>query len=112
MEGPSIRAFPRMVLDMPIELRVNQQSIRMEKVRGNLSAGGLFVEGKGLPVGTPVHIRIGAAHTFEADGVVRYSETNGGEGGVGIEFTALNDAARKHLEQLIAELTQKGVPVC
>lgn len=111
MEGPSLRSFPRMVLDIPIELRVADKAIRIKKGLGNLSAGGLFVAGQDWPTGTPVHVRITARPPFEADGVIRYREAGGGKG-IGIEFTALSEAERHHLEALITELTLKGAPAC
>lgn len=109
MDGPSIRTFPRTALDHPIQLLVGKQALRAEKLGGNLSAGGVFVLGPELPVGTPVEVKI--AGGFRADGVVRYCGSNG-DRGVGIEFTALTAAARLRLDQLIAELTEKGLPAC
>jgi hypothetical protein len=106
MEGPSIRSFPRIELRTPLELRTNGTAIRLQG--SNVSAGGLFVEGENLPLGTTVHVSIAAVHPFEADGVVRYRS----DGGVGIEFTPLTGPVRKGLDDLIAELTQKGLPVC
>lgn len=107
MEGPSIRSFPRMSLQNPVELRVGTKSIRIQRAVGNLSVGGLFVNAEDLPVNAGVHVKIAAAHPFEAEGVVRFSEPQGG--GVGIEFTAITDANRKRLDELIAELTRKEV---
>ena len=107
MEGPSLRSFPRMVLDVPIELRVDRKAIRIKKGLGNLSAGGLFLAGQDWPTGTPVHVRIAGPEPFEADGVIRYREA-GGSKGVGIEFTALSEAEHRHLDALIGELTLKG----
>lgn len=111
MEGPSLRTFPRMLLDVPIELRVAGRAVRLKKALGNLSAGGLFVAGPDWPTGTPVHVRIAGPEPFEADGVIRYQESHG-EHGVGIEFTALGEAERRHLDALITELTSKGAPAC
>lgn len=111
MEGPSIRDFPRIALDKPVELVANKKSVQVKKTPGNLSVGGVFVKGPHWPVGTPVHIKINAAHSFEADGVIRYCDPNKG-GGVGIEFTLVPESNRQHLDELIAELTQEGSPVC
>lgn len=110
MEGPSIRRFPRMSLGNPIELRVGDRTIRIEKPVGNLSVGGLFVHTEDLPVDTHVHVKIDALPPFEADGVVRFCEPHGE--GLGIEFTAVTEVDHKHLDELLAELTLKGVPAC
>lgn len=107
MEGPSIRSSPRISLRDPVEIRVGKRTIRIPKALGNLSAGGLFVNAEELPVNTAVQVKIAAARPFEAEGVVRFSEPQGG--GVGIEFTAITDANRKRLDALIVELTKKEV---
>ena len=105
MEGPSLRSFPRLPLRNPVEIRVGSRTIRIEKAVGDLSVGGLFVNAEGLPLNADVHIKIAATRPFEAEGVVR--ETHAG--GVGIEFTAITEANRKRLDELIAALTQKEV---
>lgn len=106
MEGPSIRSFPRMSLRNPVELSAGSRTIRIEKAVGNLSVGGLFVNAGDLPLNSAVRVKIAAARPFEAEGVVRSSEP---QGGVGIEFTAMTDANRKRLDELIAELTAKEI---
>ena len=69
MEGTSTRAFPRMLLDKPVELEVGEKRIQVENPSNNLSFGGLFVRRGSLPVGTAVHVRIPVNHHFfEADG--------------------------------------------
>ena len=108
MDGPSIRSFPRILLHTPLELRTNGSAIRLEGDGSNVSAGGLFVESEDLPLGTTVHVSIAGVHPFEADGVVRYRS----RGGVGIEFVPMTEPVRKGLDDLIAELTEKGLPVC
>lgn len=105
MEGPSLRSFPRMLLQNPVELRVGSRTIRIEKAMGNLSAGGLFVNAEGLPLNSAVHVKIAAARPFEAEGVVRETHASG----VGIEFTSITEANHKRLDELIAALTQKEV---
>lgn len=103
MEGPSLRSTPRMSLGNPVELHLGKKTIRIPNPVGNLSVGGLFVHAQPVPLDTPVHIRVAAAHPFEADGVVR--ELHGD--GLGIEFTTITDANRRRLDELIAELTSK-----
>lgn len=99
MEGPNLRSYPRTLLCCPVELRVGDKTLRLQKAVGNLSPSGLFVNAPGLPLNSAVHIRIVATPPFEADGVVRFCEA----GGVGIEFTTLTKANRQRLDELIAE---------
>ena len=42
MEGSNTRTFPRMLLDKPVELQINGDTIRVENPTNNLSVGGLF----------------------------------------------------------------------
>jgi len=105
VEGPSIRSFPRLSLDHPVELRLGKKTIKVAKPRGNLSAGGLFLLAKGVPENAPVKVKISGRPVFEAEGVVRFSEPR--RGGCGIEFTAVNAQNRKRLEGLIAALLKK-----
>jgi hypothetical protein len=108
MEGSCTRTFPRMLLDKPVELQINGDTIRIENPANNLSVGGLFVRREGLPLGAPVHVRIAARRLFEADGEVCNSETN--ESGVGIGFLTLSDGNREALYDLIEDLTLRGLP--
>ncbi len=108
MEGSSMRTFPRMVLDRPVELQIGKDTIRIENPANNLSAGGLFVRRGDLPVGTSVHVRIVARNPFEADGQIRYSEPS--QSGTGIGFAALSDGSREALNELIEDLTKRGLP--
>ena len=101
MEGPCIRRFPRMVLDTPVEITCGDQ--KLSATAANLSVGGLAISNNGLPVGSPVHLRIDGSQAFEADGVVCYGKPNGS----GIEF---KDATRETLDALIADLTRRGLP--
>jgi len=110
MEGPSIREYPRMVLDKPVELRVGDKRVQVKEA-SNLSVGGVHVEGQPIPVGTEVKVKIAARPPVGAEGVIRYAADNGGKG-VGIEFTKITDANRQHLDKLIEDITRKGAPVC
>lgn len=111
MDGPLLRNFPRMVFDFPVELGLPDRAVRLPRSHGNLSLGGLFLAGPDLPEGTPVHVKIAARQSFEANGVIRYREGNGNSG-IGIEFNELSEAERERLEELIAELTRKGAAIC
>lgn len=106
MEGSSLRKFPRTLLDRPVELHTRSGSIRSNGVPGNLSAHGLYVHGQDLPDGLPVRVQIDAVRPFEADGVIRHH----GTAGLGVEFTRFRTGSRERLDDLIEELTRKGMP--
>ncbi len=103
MEGPELRSSPRTLLGSPIELRVGEKTIRLDRPLGNVSARGLFLRAEKLPVNTPVHVKFAAVSSVEEEGVVRSSDATG----VWIEFIARNEAERQRLDGLIAELIQK-----
>jgi hypothetical protein len=106
MEGPCMRRFPRIALDKAVELRGGQAVIALENAQGNLSLGGVFVAAPGALPSGEVHLRICGSRPFESRGTVRRLV----QGGAGIEFAELPQAARRELEQLIAELTRDGAP--
>lgn len=105
MEGSCTRSFPRMSLDQPIELEIGERAIRIDDSGNNLSVGGLFVRRADLPVGSPVLVRIFGRQLFEAQGQVCNSQS-----GAGISFTALSGENRDALEDLIEDLTLRGLP--
>jgi hypothetical protein len=107
MEGSSMRTFPRMLLDRPIELQIGENKIQVENPANNLSVGGVYVRRGDLPVGAPVRVKIAVDHHFfEAEGQISASR----ESGSGIGFTALSGANREALYELIQDLTLKGLP--
>ncbi|HXZ13186.1 MAG TPA: PilZ domain-containing protein [Candidatus Sulfotelmatobacter sp.] len=107
MEGSSTRMFPRTELDKPVELRVGQETLRVESPANNLSIGGLYLRRGNLPKGAPVHVRIPVnSHYFEADGQIREATA----AGTGIGFTSITDGNRLALDELIEELTLRGLP--
>jgi|SRR5579863_3359744 len=107
MEGSSMRSFPRTSLDKPVEVQMGGQTIRVENPTNNLSAGGLFVLRAGLPVGAPVRVKIPVNHHFfEAEGQIRGAN----DSGAGIGFTSFAGANREVLDELIEELTLRGLP--
>jgi len=107
MEGSSTRMFPRTELDKPVELKVGQETIRVENTTNNLSIGGLYVRRGNLPKGAPVHVRIPVnSHYFEADGKIQEASASG----VGIGFTSVSDGNRQALDELIEDLTLRGLP--
>jgi hypothetical protein len=108
MEGTSDRATPRMLIDAPVEIGVGAEKISITDAGNNLSVGGLFVHCTNLPQAGPVHIRISAHSLFEADGEIRSYDSR--EGGTGIEFAPLSAASREALDDLIEDLTRRGLP--
>jgi hypothetical protein len=109
MEGSSMRQYPRTVLDKPVELTIGEEKIRVENSANNLSAGGVFVRRDGLPATGTVRVRIPVnSHFFEADGQIRTSDA--AAAGAGIDFTAVTKGNREALDELIEELTLRGLP--
>jgi hypothetical protein len=108
MEGSNTRTFPRMLLDKPVELQIGSDTIRVENPTNNLSVGGLFLHRSGLPVGAAVRVRIASPRPFEAECQVCNSDAR--ESGVGIGFTALSGGSREALNDLIEDLTLRGLP--
>ena len=103
MEGPNLRNCPRTLFSCPVELSVGNKTFRLKQALGNLSVHGLFLHVDPLPVDASVHIRIAANHPAEFDGVVRSCDAEG----VHIEFIAITEADRRHLDDLIAEFALK-----
>jgi hypothetical protein len=108
MEGSNTRTFPRMLLDKPVELQIGSDTIRVENPTNNLSVGGLFLHRSGLPVGASVRVRITEPRPFEAEG--RICNGGHGESGAGIGFAALSGGSREALDDLIEDLTLRGLP--
>jgi hypothetical protein len=107
MEGSSMRTFPRMSLDRPIEVQIGENKFQVENPANNLSVGGVYVRRGDLPIGTPVRVKIAVDHRFfEADGEIAASRDSGS----GIGFTALSSINREALYELIQDLTLKGLP--
>jgi len=97
-----------MVMDASVEIGVGAEKILIASPGNNLSVGGLFVHSTDLPPGGPVHIRISGHGFFEADGEIRNCDTR--EGGTGIEFAPLSAESREALDDLIEDLTRRGLP--
>jgi hypothetical protein len=108
MEGSNTRTFPRMLLDKPVEVQIGGDTIRIENPTNNLSVGGLFVHRSGLPVGAAVRVRISSPRPFEAEG--RIFNCGNGEAGAGIGFDSLSGRSREALDDLIEDLTLRGLP--
>src|ERR1700758_868290 len=108
MEGSNTRTFPRMLLDKPVEVQIGGDTIRIENPTNNLSVGGLFVHRSGLPVGAAVRVRISSPKPFEAEG--RIFNCGNGEAGAGIGFESLSGRSREALDDLIEDLTLRGLP--
>jgi hypothetical protein len=108
MEGTNTRTFPRMLLDKPVEVQIGGDTIRVENPTNNLSVGGLFLHRSGLPVGAAVRVRISSPKPFEAEG--RIFNCGNGEAGAGIGFDSLSGGNREALNDLIEDLTLRGLP--
>ncbi|MGH9682118.1 MAG: PilZ domain-containing protein [Candidatus Acidiferrales bacterium] len=109
MEGSCSRTYPRMSFDQPVELQIGEETITVRhSSSNNLSGGGLFLHDENLPVGASVRIRIAARRLFEADGQIRSCEHP--NSGVGIGFKSLSDGNREALNELIEDLTLRGLP--
>ncbi len=108
MEGVNTRISPRTKLDKPIELRIGNDTIRNANPANNLSPTGLFISHGNLPVGAAVRIRIQGRRVFEAHGEIRCRHPHGH--GVGISFTSISARSRAALDDLIEDLTLRGLP--
>jgi hypothetical protein len=108
MEGTCTHRFARTELDKPVELMFGHDTIRSDHPENNLSAGGLVVHRSGLSIGTNVHVRVGSAPQFEADGQVGNYDVR--EEITEIAFTSLSKQSREALDSLIEDLTRRGLP--
>ncbi len=106
MEGVNTRTHPRTALDKPIELRIGRETIRSTNPANNLSPSGLFISRGDLPLGAAVRVRILGRRVFEAHGEIRSCEPHG----VGICFTSISARSRVALDDLIEDLTLRGLP--
>jgi len=97
-----------MLLDKPVELHMGEKVIRVANPSNDLSVGGLFLRSTDLPVGASVRVVISEPRPFEAEGNIR--NRGNGEAGAGIGFTSLSGSNRKALEDLIEDLTLRGLP--
>jgi hypothetical protein len=106
MEGSSMQKFPRTELDKPVELQIGKNVVRVDDPANNVGAGGVFVHRDGLTVGDSVHVRIPAEHVFEADGKVYEADKTGAS----IGFTSVSEGDQQALDDLIEDLTRRGLP--
>jgi hypothetical protein len=125
-DGPERRRHPRFAVD-EVEVTVRRRGILGVRVGENIARGVVDLSEGGsqilatvpLPAGTPVHYVLRLAKfqdEFVSDGVVRWSRPDGRSARVGIEFTGLDDAARRKLAlfrsyftspQVLARLREK-----
>jgi PilZ domain len=105
MEGSNLLRLPRTLLKCTVELRVGDRKVVLKNAVGNVSVSGIFLESEPLPLGAPVHLKIGTDPPFVLDGVIRNSHL----AGIGIEFTAISASGRKGLDKLIAELAPREI---
>jgi hypothetical protein len=89
-------------------VQIGGDTIRVDNPANNLSVGGLFLRRYGLPVGASVRVRISSPKPFEAEG--RIFNCGNGEAGAGIGFDSLSGGNREALNDLIEDLTLRGLP--
>lgn len=139
MEGPELRRFLRLPwanlarLRRPlvrcVRVRAGTRRFTVRPTNGDLSMGGVFIDGHTLPVGTPVEITLECRTPICAKGIVRFierglvpkrsrpirasrkrrgkalpAEARKAKVGMGIEFTELSPRDLKRLEELVARI--------
>lgn len=118
MEGPSLRRYLRLPLVEKIRIRSKKSRFTVRPKHSDLSMGGVFIDGRTLPLGTPVELVIETRRPIHAKGFVRYivpgparppggparRSPGGVGGGMGIEFTELSESDLKRLEDLVARI--------
>lgn len=101
MEGPSLRRYLRLPLAEKVRVRSKKGRFTVRPKAGDLSMGGVFVDGRTLPLGTPVEVTIESRQPIHAKGKVLFAASKPRKG-MGIEFTELSARDLKRLEDLIA----------
>lgn len=96
-------------LDHPVMVSYRSVDRFLADFGTNISQGGVFVNAKDpLPVGHDVHLLIslpGQSEPFEVVGrVARVQTAEEGDPGMGVEFTSLDEDARRRLDDLVETL--------
>lgn len=108
MEGPSLRRYLRLPLAEKIRVKTKKGRFTVRPGEGDLSMGGVFIDGRTLPLGTPVEVTIEARQPIHAKGQVRFvvkglaGSSSERRKGIGIEFTELSARDLARLEDLVA----------
>jgi hypothetical protein len=103
MEGPSLRRYLRLPLVEKIRIRSKKSRFTVRPGHGDLSMGGVFIDGRTLPLRTPVELVIETRRPIHAKGTVRFLIRRPRRG-MGIEFTELSESDLKRLEDLVARI--------
>lgn len=102
-----MRSFIRHPTDIPIEIRLEDQSCQHEPLR-NVSRGGLcFLHPQAAPVGSNVVVRIAlTAPPFEAACRVTWCQADGNAWQVGVEFLDQDILFRLRMVEQICHIEQ------
>jgi hypothetical protein len=101
---PHQRRHPRAQVDLQVSLRFSSVQQFLSVHAGNISEGGMFIEGAeldGTPheVGTTVTLRFDAGRERIVQGKARIARAD--KAGVGLEFVELDDTSRKLVEMIV-----------
>ncbi len=105
MEGSNHLRLPRTLVNCPVEIRLGERTIYVDRADGNLSVGGMFLRVKGLPANAALHLAISSKSSVEVDGIIRHNDALG----VGIEFVSISQDLRRKICELIAEFTPREI---
>jgi type IV pilus assembly protein PilZ len=100
----------RVHLRAPIELKVQYRKLNsfFSDYTKNLSKGGIFIKTpKPLPIGTRFLFKLSIPtrlEPFEIPGEVRWSNSEGEEQGMGIEFAYTDEAQRIEFEAMVERM--------
>jgi|SRR3970040_2397609 hypothetical protein len=102
-----MRSFIRHPTDIPIEIRLADQSCERESLR-NVSRGGLcFKYPEAAPVGSKIVVRIAlTSPPFEVNGQVTWCQADGDAWQVGVEFLDRDDLFRARMVEQICHIEQ------
>ena len=102
-----MRSFIRHPTDIPIEIRLADQSCERESLR-NVSRGGLcFLYPEAAPVGSTIIVRIAlTSPPFEVNCQVTWCQADGNAWQVGVEFLDRDDLFRARMVEQICHIEQ------
>jgi PilZ domain len=98
------RRFPRAQVDLQVSLRFSSVQQFLSVHAGNISEGGMFIEGAeldGTPheAGTTVTLRFDAGRERIVQGKARIARAD--QNGIGLEFVELDETSRKLVEMIV-----------
>ena len=103
-QHPHQRRHPRAQVDLQVSLRFSSVQQFLSVHAGNISEGGMFIEGAeldGTPheVGTTVTLRFDAGRERIVQGKARIARAD--KAGIGLEFVELDETSRKLVEMIV-----------